>query len=51
VLNGSSGGKTVNIPAGKWTLVSDGNKVDDAEQLVNGSSVTIPGITAYILHD
>jgi len=51
VLNGSSDAKTVNIPASNWTLVSDGNKVDDAGKLVSGSSVTIPGITAYILHD
>ena len=51
VLNGSGDAKTVNIPAGNWILVSDGNKVDDAGKLVSGSSVTIPGITAYILHD
>jgi len=51
VLNGSNDAKTVNIPTGNWTLVSDGNKVDDVGKQVNGSSVTIPGITAYILHD
>jgi len=51
VINGSSGAKTVNIPTANWTLVSDGNKVDDAGKIVSGKSVTIPGITAYILHD
>lgn len=51
VLNGSKDAKTVNIPAGNWILVGDGNKVGDAGKQMSGSSVTIPGITAYILHD
>jgi pullulanase len=52
ILNGSKDAKTVNIPAGKWMLVSDGDKVDEAGiKTVNSSSITIPAITAYILHD
>jgi pullulanase len=51
ILNGSKDPKTVNIPAGNWTLVSDGDKVDETGKLVSGSLVTVPGITAYVLHD
>lgn len=51
VLNGSNELKTVSIPAGNWTLVSDRNQVDDAGKLISSGSVTIPGITAYVLYN
>ena len=51
VLNGSKDGKTVNIPAGNWALVSDGEKVDEAGRLVSGGAVSIPGYTEYVFHD
>ena len=52
VLNGNKDAKTVTIPDGNWHLVSDGNKVDEAGiSILNGPSVTVPGTTAYVLHD
>ncbi|WP_461451241.1 type I pullulanase [Mucilaginibacter sp.] len=52
ILNGSKNAKTVIIPKGNWELVSDGNQTNEAGiNAVNGSSVIVPGTTAYVLHD
>jgi len=52
ILNGGEDAKTVTIPTGRWTLVSDGNQTNQAGiSSVSGSLVTVPGITAYVLHD
>lgn len=52
LLNGSKEGKQFSLPAGNWTLVGDGDKIDGAGiRSVSGGTVTVPGITAFILHD
>jgi pullulanase len=52
LLNGSKDGKPFTIPAGNWTLVGNGDKIDEAGiKSVSGGVVTVPGITAFILHD
>jgi pullulanase len=51
LLNGSAASKTVTIPAGNWTLVGDGNKIDQAGiKKINATAVNVPGTTAYILY-
>jgi len=51
ILNGSKDAKTVNIPAGKWVLVGDGDKVNQAGiEKISTTTVNIPGTTAYILY-
>ena len=52
LLNGSKDAKTVTIPGGNWTLVGDGDKVDEAGiRTVSGGAVSLPGITGLVLHD
>ncbi len=51
IFNGSMDSKTVNIPAGSWTLIGDGNKIDqNGIKSINSASVEVPGATAYILY-
>jgi len=51
IFNGSTDSKTVNIPAGNWTLAGDGNQIDqNGIRSVNSASVEVPGSTAYILY-
>lgn len=52
ILNGSTDSKTVTIPSGNWTLVGDGNRIDqNGIRNVSGAAVEVPGSTAYILHN
>lgn len=52
LLNGSKDAKELTIPAGKWTLVGDGDRIDEAGiKSLSGSMVNVPGTTALILHD
>ncbi|WP_422356292.1 type I pullulanase [Roseivirga pacifica] len=50
LLNGADTNKTISLPAGNWTLVADGSKVSESGiRKVNSKTLTVPGITAYIL--
>jgi len=51
ILNGSTGSKTIAIPTGNWTLVGDGNQIDQSGiRNINSASVKVPGSTAFILY-
>ena len=51
LLNSSTDTKTLTIPSGNWTLVGDGNQINQAGiKTISGTSVDLPGITAYILY-
>lgn len=50
LLNGADTNKTISLPAGNWTLVADGSKVlESGLRKVSSKTLTVPGITAYIL--
>lgn len=50
LLNGADLNKTIDLPAGNWTLIADGSKVSDGGlRTVNSKTLTVPGITALIL--
>jgi pullulanase len=52
LLNGSKDEKSFTLPAGNWTLVGDGDKIDEAGiKTISGGEVKVPGITALVLHD
>jgi pullulanase len=51
LLNGSVDNKQLSIPAGNWTLVGDGNIInEDGIGKVSGATINVPGTTAYILY-
>jgi len=51
LLNGSVDNKQLSIPAGNWTLVGDGNIINEGGiNKISGGSITVPGTTAYILY-
>lgn len=51
VLNGSQHENTVNIPEGNWTLVVDGNEINEKGiKKINGLKVTVPGTTALVMY-
>jgi pullulanase len=51
LLNGNKDDKQMTIPAGNWTLVSDGSTVNEKGiKAINSSTITVPGTTAYILY-
>lgn len=51
IMNGGTGNKTVAIPSGRWILVGDGNRIDQKGiREIKGTSVEVPGSTAFILH-
>ncbi|WP_420386089.1 type I pullulanase [Roseivirga sp.] len=49
LLNGSGLNKTISLPEGNWTLVADGNQVNEGGIRNTGRTITIPASTAYIL--
>lgn len=49
LLNGSGLNKTISLPDGNWTLVADGNQVNEGGIRNTGRTITIPASTAYIL--
>jgi len=52
VLNGNADLKTINVPAGKWTLAADGNSIDEnGIKIVDAGSLTIAGTAAYVLYN
>jgi pullulanase len=51
LLNGNKDDKAISIPPGNWTLVGDGNTINQKGiKTISGPSVTVPGTTAYILY-
>jgi pullulanase len=51
LLNGGTDAKSVHVPAGKWVLAGDGNKISRAGiKKINSSTIYVPATTAYILY-
>jgi pullulanase len=51
VLNGRATTKSIKIPKGKWTLVADGNTVNEKGiKQVSTGALTIAGTAAYVLY-
>jgi len=49
MLNGSDLNKTIKLPEGQWTLVADGQKVDEKGLTHINGTVTVPAMTAFVL--
>lgn len=49
LLNGSGLNKTINLPTGRWTLVGDGNQINEEGIRKTGTTITVPASTAFIL--
>ncbi len=49
LLNGSDLNKTIQIPEGDWSLVSNGHEINEAGLAQKSGSLTIPAITSFIL--
>ena len=49
LLNGSGLNKTINLPSGSWTLVGDGNQINEGGIRKTGTTITVPASTAFIL--
>jgi len=51
ILNGNASGKTVKLPAGNWTLVADGDTINEAgiKTGVSGN-IDVNGTAAYVLY-
>ncbi|NVK82789.1 MAG: type I pullulanase [Cytophagia bacterium] len=49
LLNGSGLNKTISLPEGNWTLVADGKEVNESGIRKSGTTITVPGSTAFIL--
>ena len=49
LLNGSGLNKTISLPTGNWTVVADGNQVNENGIRKSGSTITVPSSTAFIL--
>jgi pullulanase len=51
VLNGNPSAKTIKIPAGKWKLVADENKIEvKGIKDISAGDTSVPGTAAYILY-
>jgi pullulanase len=51
ILNGSATSKSVTIPAGNWTLVGNGNEVNQSGiKKINTTSIDVAGTAAYVLY-
>ncbi|WP_295794431.1 type I pullulanase [Mucilaginibacter sp.] len=51
VLNGNASAKTVKLPAGKWTIVADGNVVNEkGVKQIAGKDLALAATSAYVLH-
>lgn len=49
LLNGSDLNKTIQLPKGTWSLISDGQMINETGGTRHAGSFTIPAITAVIL--
>ncbi|RFZ84215.1 type I pullulanase [Mucilaginibacter terrenus] len=50
ILNGNASAKQYKLPAGNWTIVADGDKVNQQGISTVSNIITIPATTGYILH-
>ena len=51
LLNGNRADKTINLPAGNWVLVGNGDKIDEkCIQKITSSTITLPATTASVLY-
>jgi pullulanase len=50
ILNGNTGASTIHLPAGKWTMVADGDQIDQ-NGIITGlqNTLQVNGTSAYIL--
>jgi pullulanase len=52
VINGDKADKNIKLPPGSWTLVGDGNEINEQGiRNIGSTELTLPGTTAYILFD
>ncbi len=52
LLNGNTADRTIQLPAGHWTLAANGEDVNEKGiRQVTGSNLTVPGTTAYVLYE
>ena len=50
ILNGAASAKPITLPAGRWTLVANGDKVSQPGLGTKSKALIVPATTAYILH-
>jgi pullulanase len=52
MINGDKADKNIKLPPGSWTLVGDGNEINEQGiRNIGSTELTLPGTTAYILFD
>jgi len=49
LLNGEAKSKNLTLPAGKWTLVADGNTINEKGLMQLSGEILLPATTGYIL--
>jgi len=51
ILNGNTGGSTFHLPAGKWTMVSDGDQINQ-NGIISGlqNTLQVNGTSAFVLY-
>ena len=50
LLNGEAKSKNLTLPAGKWTLVADGNIINEKSLMQFSGEILLPATTGYILY-
>ena len=50
LLNGEAKNKNVQLPVGKWTLVADGNTINEKSTIHFSDTVLLPATTGYVLY-
>ncbi len=50
ILNGNTSVRGINLPEGKWTIVANGDKVNELGLGTQTQSISVPATTAYILY-
>lgn len=50
ILNGNTSVREINLPEGKWTIVANGDKVNELGLGTQTQSISVPATAAYILY-
>ena len=50
LLNGEAKDKNVQLPVGKWTLVADGNTINEKSTKQFSATILLPATTGYVLY-
>lgn len=50
LLNGEAKDKNIQLPLGKWTLVTDGNTINEKSTIYFSNTILLPATTGYILY-